>query len=98
MEKGCDVNAKDDCGISPIHVAIPYPPILELLLQNGANINDTTNSNVTPLIKACISGNLAVCSLLLSYKPDVFIRNKAGSNALDIANRKGNVKMQKLLM
>ena len=48
LDKGVDVNAKDEVESTPLHHATTKE-IAELLIANGANVNATTNRGTTPL-------------------------------------------------
>lgn len=59
--------------------------VLQVLIENGANINECNTENVSPLIISALSGNKE-CSDFLIYKGcDITIQNMQGLNALDCA-------------
>lgn len=55
IDMGCDVNAKDNNNVSPLHYACSYAKMqdnletIKLLIENGANINAKDNRGQTPL-------------------------------------------------
>ena len=50
--------------------------IVELLLNNNANINATDNDGDTPLHFACTNNNISVVKILLKYNPNITKNNK----------------------
>lgn len=70
---GADINAQDDEGQTPLHLATHHPAeSTALLISVGADVNARTHSNsasgshCTPLHFAVLAGNLAVAKLLTS--------------------------------
>ena len=51
LDKGSDVNAKDEDGVTPLHYAAEggYNEIVELLIDKGANVNAKDENGATPL-------------------------------------------------
>ena len=51
LEKGADVNAKDNDGETPLHWASEngHEAIVSLLLEKGADVNAKDNDGETPL-------------------------------------------------
>ena len=92
-----DVNAKDQkSGLSLLHIACMFHhlELVELLLDNGANINSTNNNGSTPLhiackynFEDCIGDKLGVVELLLKKNIDFKIKNKDGMTALHMLCR-----------
>ena len=56
--------------------------IVELLLKNGTNPNDTNKESETPLLIAAAKMNFKLCNLLISYGASVDQRSKNGSTPL----------------
>jgi hypothetical protein len=50
LDKGSDVNAKDEDGVTPLHYAAEggYNEIVELLIDKGANVNAKDENGATP--------------------------------------------------
>ncbi len=72
--------------------------IAEVLLKNGANPNDISNKNWTPLNSATFNGDIKLVALLLSHGANI---NQKGSNdwtALHYAVRNRNTNIVKLLL
>jgi len=64
--------------------------VVKLLLEKGANPNSRTKSyQTTPLMAAASYGNTEICKLLISYKADPRLQNKAGKSAIDNARDNG---------
>ena len=90
-----DINGMDDCGLSPLHVAVlkNYPPMTKMLLSLGANVNVVDPKyNVSPLWLASYMGHyILVKQLLADRNVDRNIRDKKfGSMALHVAAQKGH--------
>src|SRR5258706_12621294 len=49
IEKGADVNATNDRGVSALHRAIAWPKIAELLISKGAKVDAADIQNQTAL-------------------------------------------------
>ena len=69
-----DVNAKDNKGWSPLHVAAafnPSPAVLEVLLKAGADVNAKDKDGETPLhFAAALNPSTAVLEILLNAGAD----------------------------
>ena len=55
---------------------------MELLINNGANINIVNNYGYTPLTVASLSGDLEIVNLLISNGADINIHDNYGNTAL----------------
>jgi ankyrin repeat protein len=66
------VNIPTSEGLSPLHLAVivQSQEIVDALIQNGAIVDMVNNYGQTPLLQACLGGNLEIIRLLL----------KAGAN------------------
>ncbi|MCP5491892.1 MAG: ankyrin repeat domain-containing protein [Chlamydiales bacterium] len=72
LERGEDINAKDDFDNTPLHVAVGTgnENIVKLLIKSGADIEKYNLLRLTPLLEAVSSGNLRMVSLLLENGAD----------------------------
>jgi len=73
---GADVNAKDDNGWNPLHLAAENgrKQVAELLIANGADVNAKDNNGWTPLFYAAAktgSGHKEIVELLIANDADV---------------------------
>lgn len=78
--------------------------VIEYLLQNGINPNESTNESHTvlnlhssPLHLAAEQGHLDAVNLLLRYGADVEARDSDGATALEKASSEGHDDVVKLL-
>ena len=85
IDRGAEVNAKNDEGIAPLHLAA-WPEMVELLVSCGADVNLRDKTGNTPLmIHAGEPGGYDVLEALLRVGADTTLTNDDGSTALNIA-------------
>lgn len=87
IDQGHPVNVRDHAGWLPLHEAANhgFTDIVELLLENGALINDKGGAKCdgfTPLHDACGNGVLAVVEILLDRNANATLRNDLGDTPL----------------
>jgi ankyrin repeat protein len=86
-----NVNAQDDNGITPLHVACAYNNIkaIELLLDKGADVNKQTHEGgFTPLhLAVLLDQDKKMKQLLLAKGADKSIKDKEGFTAKDLINK-----------
>jgi len=94
LDKGVDVNWKDELGFTPLSWASGYGhvQIVKLLLDRGAQINMQDNNGWTALMDASDYGRVDCARLLLERGADMFIQNQDGQTAKYYAKEwaKGN--------
>jgi ankyrin repeat protein len=96
LEKGANIEAKDDKGYTALITAayLGNTEVVKLLLAKGANIDAMNDEGSTALIKAVFSGFLSgsneVVKLLLTKGANVEVRDKRGYTALDEARQLPN--------
>ncbi|SCV05428.1 LANO_0H07272g1_1 [Lachancea nothofagi CBS 11611] len=87
IQEGYNVDDQDNAGNCSLHEAAlnGHLEIVELLLQNGANVNVQSFEPVkdTPLIDSAANGHLDVVRLLLRYNADPTIVNSKGLTAIE---------------
>ena len=59
-----------------------FSRLVTLLLDNGANPNQSDRDNMTPLLIAAFEGKAAVCEILLENQADVDHTDKEGETFL----------------
>jgi ankyrin repeat protein len=70
IDKGADINAKDEKGQTPLHFAARhgYREVAKLLIAQGADVNASmTDAPWTPLLDAACTGQTQVVKLLLQH-------------------------------
>lgn len=83
---GADVNARNDNGITPLHLAA-YPEMVAILLKHGADLEARENGGGTPLhIHSENPETLDVMAALLEHGANVNARDQGGKTALDTAS------------
>jgi len=88
LDKGADVDTKDDMGITPLHEAVQRgrKEIAELLITNGADVNAKNEYGTTPLHHAAREGHNVIAELLIAEGADVNAKNDGGFTPVDDAN------------
>ena len=74
LDKGVDVNAKDDVGKTPLTYAARFghKEVAELLLAKGADASAKTDDNgTTPLHHAALNGHKEIAAMLIAKGADV---------------------------
>jgi len=110
ISMGANVNAKEQSGLSPLHLAVTYGnvKVAEILISNGANVNAKEDNGFTPLHIAAVAKNTAagrnieIAKILISNKADVNARGNVNNKGesytpLDLAKQIGDTAMVQYL-
>lgn len=90
------INLKDKFGRNALFIVSQYfnLPLMEVLLNHGSDINNQDTNGMTPLMNL-ISGNdtwgmaaKETIDVILSYKPNLLLKNNAGFTAIDFMIQK----------
>lgn len=95
-ERGFPMDARSRAlGISPMWTAAMSGknPVVEFLLDKGANINVTTRNGVSALSAAVENGHFETVRLLLEKGVDQELRSVSRLTALDVAKRSGQFQL-----
>ena len=97
LDKGADVNAKDDGGMTPLHHAVMFgrKEVAELLIANGADVNAKDDRGRTPLHWA--NSTKEIADLLIAEGANVNAKTKFGETPLDAAILLGQTETAALL-
>jgi ankyrin repeat protein len=108
LAAGASVNAVDGKGLSPLGLsgltplglaaAYGHRNVVELLLNQGANISAADVMGQTPLHLAAEYGSADVAALLLEHGAGVDVRDKLGSTPLQWAAVEGHKNVASLLI
>ena len=87
LEKGADIENKDELGDTPLHWASYHEHIeievLQLLLEKGADIEAKNRSGITPLIYASAYGRIKVVKFLIQKGADIEVKANCGKTFYD---------------
>ncbi len=82
----------------PQDAAQKHAEIAKILIQHGANVNETNNENKTPLLWAVsLPGHAPIVKVLLDAGADIHHKNNKGRDALAIAKDTNDPEILKLL-
>ncbi len=100
LANGVDTNIENENGDTPLHLAILKNRkwAINILLANGANVDIQNKAKNTPLHMAIMYGNTSAIKALIGKKADPNIPNKHGHTAFDIARRKNNPLIMRILL
>ena len=100
LERGIDINAKDNLGKTALHHATERGDmdIITLLLDRGADIHVIDNYGRTALHYAARMGDKDIITLLLDKGADIHAKNNYGDTALHKATERGDKDMVALLL
>jgi ankyrin repeat protein len=101
LEKGANVNARDDKGRTALLWVAPArdnPEMVKFLIAKGAEVNAADNAGETALMIAASQSNPGIVTALLEAGAEVNAQNKVGGTALMAAAFRGNVEEIKILL
>lgn len=100
LEKGADVNTKDDRNRTLLMIAVYNNnyEISELLIENNADINTQDDMQNNPFLYSGAEGQLEILKLLVKKGADTKITNRYGGVALIPASEHGYVETVKYLL
>ena len=96
-----NINVNDNqCGMTPLLLSVTHDhiSIVNLLLNNGADVNIADEYGRTPLMTAVSNSNAELVSILLANKAAVNQCHNCGLTSLHIACRKGDIEIVRLLV
>ena len=97
IESGADVNAQNEDGIAPLHLAA-YGETVNILIKNGSKIDLESARGETPLyIAASEQDGFGVIAALLDNGADPTHKNIDGVTPIDAARLRGEDDMVKLM-
>jgi|GEM_PF-827171 len=99
VEQGTSINAVDDDGRTPLHIASGKNYNLDMLalIDLGADINRQDYQGRTPLMYAAAAGEGDAAALLVSRLADVNIEDENGMRAYDWSKKGDNRELEKFL-
>ena len=94
---GADPNAKNEDGLTPLHVAVrrDLPLVVETLIRHGAKTDVKDRAGDTPLHRAVVYSSPGVVWYLLEKSADVHALDKDGLTPLELALREGVIPLLK---
>jgi len=90
IKSGADIFDFDEEGVSILDIAVTYDNyiIVEHLITNGKNVNETTRkSGFTALMAAACYGRVTIAKILLENGADKSLKDIKGFTAVDFARK-----------
>ncbi|UIP92691.1 ankyrin repeat domain-containing protein [Wolbachia endosymbiont of Anopheles demeilloni] len=100
INKGDDVNAKNNHGDTPLHLATKnsHLDVLEKLIKEGANVNERNKYGNIPLHWAASYGRLSIVEELIEKGADINAKNNNGNTPLHWAVKSSHLEVAKFLI
>jgi len=99
LQKKAEVNVQKNDGLSALHLAsVNSLEIVEILLENGANVDIISKIYGTPIIQAAIYGRLEVVQHLIEKKAHINLSVINGPTPLIAAAEKGHFEIVRVLL
>ena len=102
IEKGADVNVRDNSDITPLIVAADNNnfELVKFFVENGAEVNVQDEDGFTAVFYAALHGNLEMVQCLIEKGADITInsRNRLDYTVLHCAAHSGNLKLVQWLV
>jgi len=94
LKKGIDINARNKAKWTALAYACKYNhnEVIKLLVDSGANVNQTVNVGSTPLQIALNNDNTEIAEYLISHNADIDIKDIMGMTALAWSAKQGDLK------
>ncbi len=100
LERGADVNQKNDIGQTPLMAAAAAgdEAMVEDFISAGADVNAKDPEGATALLLASRKGRAGIVELLLKHQADVNARHDDGFTALALAAEEGRFDVVRVLL
>jgi ankyrin repeat protein len=100
IDKGADMNVKDECGCTALLRAVQWgrPHVAKFLIKKGADLNVRDKKGETALTAAHERGHLEIVKHLIGKGADTNMKGDYGITALMKAAGSGNLELVKLLI
>lgn len=100
LERGADIDARDNYGDTPLHTAIASDrlDVLVILLENGADIEARDGFGHAPLHIATRASKPAVVEVLLDFGADIEATNDYDNTPLEEASEHGDAATMSVLL
>jgi ankyrin repeat protein len=89
IKEAINLKSPDRYQLNPLNLAAKFCDnnaiIIDILIENGADINSRNGWSNTPLIEAAFLDNCNCVRALLKHHPDISIKNRFGTTALQRA-------------
>jgi len=87
LSAGCDINARDVVGRTPLHWAVAegHAEMATLLLTSGAKVNAQDDGGLTPLHCAAATNAFDLVRLLLEHRANAALQDARGQVAFQLA-------------